>query len=115
MSSVEEFIESTIRKVIREEVMPELKKLVKPTPDIDPMQLLTTDEVAKLLGYQPESIRVLVSKGKLKARKIGGEWRFKRADIQAFIDREMEQAAGDEPQLTAADLAARVKAKRKSK
>jgi excisionase family DNA binding protein len=48
--------------------------------------LLTSDEVAYLLKIQPYTVREWAKEGRLKGRKYGRMWRFKREDIQAFID-----------------------------
>ena len=47
----------------------------------------TTDEVAKLLQVDPESVRRYVRSGKLKAVKLGGKFiRIDKADLDSFIE-----------------------------
>src|SRR6266498_1785932 len=52
-----------------------------------PTTLLTADEVAKEFRLDPETIRRWSRDGSISAIKLpGGQWRYRRADIQAFID-----------------------------
>ena len=55
---------------------------------IEPEQrFYTTEEVAKLLQVDPESVRRYVRKGKLRAVKLGGKFiRIDRADLDRFIE-----------------------------
>ena len=47
----------------------------------------TTDEVAKLLQVDPESVRRYVRSGQLKAVKLGGKFiRIDKSDLDKFID-----------------------------
>jgi excisionase family DNA binding protein len=55
--------------------------------DWDPSeQLRTTDEVARLLRVEPETVRAYARTGKLRALKLGHEYRFRDAWVAAFID-----------------------------
>lgn len=45
--------------------------------------LLRTDEVAALLRVHPKHVYRLIKKG-LPGRRVGGEWRFSRADVLAW-------------------------------
>ena len=47
-------------------------------------QLYTADEVAKLLNLHVKTIRRYVRDGRLKARRIGKEYRIARGDLDAF-------------------------------
>ena len=47
-------------------------------------QLYTADEVAGLLNLHVKTIRRYVRDGRLKARRIGKEYRIARADLDAF-------------------------------
>ncbi|MBI2334514.1 Fic family protein [Candidatus Daviesbacteria bacterium] len=48
----------------------------------------TTDEVAKLLRVDPESVRRYVRRGTLRAVKLGGKFiRIDRADLDRFIEK----------------------------
>ena len=45
----------------------------------------TVDEVAAFLKLNPYTIRRLVRQGKIPAFKIGGQWRFRKEEIDRFI------------------------------
>lgn len=47
-------------------------------------RLYTADEVAELLNLHVKTIRRYVQDGRLKARRIGKEYRITRADLEAF-------------------------------
>jgi excisionase family DNA binding protein len=49
-----------------------------------PTQLYTADEVAGLLNLHVKTIRRYVRDGRLKARRIGKEYRIARVDLDAF-------------------------------
>lgn len=67
-----------------EALEPERKSIPKPTLE---QRFYTTDEVAKILKVDPESIRRYVRSGKLKAVKLGGKLiRIEKADLHSFIE-----------------------------
>lgn len=45
----------------------------------------TVDEVAKAFKLNPYTVRRLVREGKIPAFKIGGQWRFRKDEIDRFI------------------------------
>lgn len=45
----------------------------------------TVEEVAKALKLHPYTIRRLIRERKIPAFKIGGQWRFKKDDINSVI------------------------------
>jgi len=51
-------------------------------------RLLTSDEVAEYLRVDVVTIRRLVTRGKLTAYRIGGEYRFKLSDIEKYLQRQ---------------------------
>ncbi len=51
-------------------------------------EILTLPEVARLLKVAEKTVYTLAQKGQLPAFKVGGQWRFKRADIDAWIERQ---------------------------
>lgn len=66
-----------------EAVEPERISTEKPMLD---QRFYTTDEVAKLLQVDPESVRRYVRKGDLKAVKLGGKFiRIDKIDLERFI------------------------------
>ena len=47
---------------------------------------LTLREVAELLKLSEKTIYRLVQQGKIPAFKVGGSWRFRSSDIEAWIE-----------------------------
>lgn len=47
------------------------------------------DDLAKWLAMDARDVSKLVSRGKLPARRIGGEWRFHRSEITQWIESEL--------------------------
>ena len=50
-------------------------------------ELLTIEEVARILKVSMQTVRRMIDEGELKAIKIRGQWRIKREDLQDYIDR----------------------------
>lgn len=48
--------------------------------------ILTVKEVAKYLKLAEKTAYRLAADGKLPGFKVGGSWRFKREDIEKWID-----------------------------
>ena len=61
-----------------------------------PDEILTLPEVAQLLKVAEKTVYTMAQKGALPAFKVGGQWRFKRADIDAWIERQKLEAKGGE-------------------
>ena len=67
-----------------EALKPERVSIEQPTKD---QRFYTTEEVAKLLRVDPESVRRYVRSGKLRAVKLGGKFiRVDRTDLDIFIE-----------------------------
>ena len=49
---------------------------------------LTTEEVLGCLKVNPRTIYRLIKTGELPAIRIGRQWRFRRADLNEWIDRQ---------------------------
>jgi excisionase family DNA binding protein len=49
-------------------------------------RLLTLREAAEVLRLNPRTVREYVQRGEIEGRIIGGRWRFRRADLDAFFD-----------------------------
>ncbi|WP_054949772.1 helix-turn-helix domain-containing protein [Numidum massiliense] len=61
--------------------------------------LFSVDQLAQIVSMHPRTIRRYIREGKLAATKIGGEWRIRREDAEAFIGMkggELQQHALDE-------------------
>lgn len=50
--------------------------------------ILTVQEVAKMLGLSEVTIYRLAKKGEIPARKVGRSWRFSRSVIEKWITKE---------------------------
>ncbi len=50
----------------------------------NPMETYTVDEVAQALKLHPYTIRRLSREGRIPAFKFGGQWRFRRSEIEAW-------------------------------
>jgi len=57
---------------------------------IHPMtdQILTLKEVAAYLKLAEKTAYKLAAEGKLPGFKVGGSWRFKREDIESWIEQQ---------------------------
>jgi excisionase family DNA binding protein len=58
------------------------KNAVAPIGD----RLLTLREAAEVLRLNPRTVREYVNRGEIDGRIIGGRWRFRRADLDAFFE-----------------------------
>ena len=57
---------------------------VEPTPIGE--RLLTLREAAEVLRLHPRTVREYLRRGELEGRVIGGRWRFRRKDLDAFYE-----------------------------
>ena len=48
-------------------------------------EVLDAAQAAELLAVEPAAIEELAEKGELPGRKIGGEWRFSRSALLAWL------------------------------
>ena len=62
-------------------------KKCKDTPAPPPIGdcLLTIKEAAEVLRLTPRTLREYIQRGEIEGRIIGGRWRFRRADLDAFF------------------------------
>ena len=51
-----------------------------------PDEILTLPEVALLLKVAEKTVYTMAQKGQLSAFKVGSQWRFKRADLDQWIE-----------------------------
>ena len=49
-------------------------------------EILTLPEVATLLKVAEKTVYTMAQKAQLPAFKVRGQWRFKRVDLDAWID-----------------------------
>ena len=61
-----------------------------------PDEILTLPEVAQLLKVAEKTIYAMAQKDQLPAFKVGGQWRFRRIDLDQWIDQQKatRQAGG---------------------
>jgi excisionase family DNA binding protein len=59
-----------------------------------PDEILTLPEVAQLLKVAEKTVYTMAQKGELPAFKVGGQWRFRRADLDAWIDAKTPSRGG---------------------
>jgi excisionase family DNA binding protein len=50
--------------------------------------LLTTEDVAEFFRVDAVTVRRMIGKGELTAYRVGGEYRFKRTDIDEYLERQ---------------------------
>lgn len=60
-------------------------------PDRERQPFLTTEQVLGYLNTTPRTIYRLIRNGELPAIRIGRRWRFRRADLDQWVERQ----AGD--------------------
>jgi excisionase family DNA binding protein len=53
--------------------------------------VLDAKEVAKILKVHQRTVIRLAERGELKAFRVGDLWRFRRVDIEEFINKQTEQ------------------------
>ncbi len=52
-------------------------------------QVMTIQEVAEHLKVGTKTIYSLVQRGHLPGFKVGGQWRFRRKDIEKWVEEQM--------------------------
>jgi len=57
--------------------------------------LLTTEEVAGVLRLDVGTVRRLVELGDIAVYRVGGEYRFRPADVEAYLARQQSGISGD--------------------
>ena len=57
-------------------------------------KILILPEVAKLLRLSEKTTYRLAAEGQLPGFKVGGSWRFRRSDIDAWIEEKKAEAKG---------------------
>lgn len=65
-------------------------------------EVLTMKEVATLLKIGEKTAYTMAQRGDLPGFKVGGQWRFKRADIDRWIEEQKAGAGGkrqDDPDV----------------
>jgi len=65
--------------------MEKRRKLQTETPPIGD-RLLTLREAGEVLRLSARTLREYARRGEIEGRLIGGRWRFRRADLDAFFE-----------------------------
>ena len=52
------------------------------------MELLTPDELSRILKLHPFTVTRLAREGKLPGFKVGGSWRFRKDQFERWVERE---------------------------
>ena len=58
-----------------------------------PDEILTLPEVATLLKVAEKTVYTMAQKAQLPAFKVRGQWRFKRVDLDAWIESQKDASA----------------------
>lgn len=56
--------------------------------------IMTIKEVSEYLKLTEKTAYRLAAEGKIPGFKVGGAWRFKRGEIEAWIEKQQEQQQG---------------------
>ena len=56
--------------------------------------IMTVKEVAEYLKIREKTAYRLVAKGKIPGFKVGGSWRFRRGELEAWIENLTNQQKG---------------------
>ena len=59
----------------------------------------TVKQVAFYLRINPKTVYELVNSGELPGFKVGGSWRFKRADIKQWVDERKKLCSTSEKRI----------------
>ncbi len=79
------------------------------TPTPEPEAFLTTDEVLAYLKVNLRTVYRLVDAGKLPAVRVGRQWRFRRRDVDAWLDQAPAATVPPPPTVAAAPEPARAR------
>jgi excisionase family DNA binding protein len=55
-------------------------------------EILTIHELSDYLKLNEKTAYRLVAKGDIPGFKVGGSWRFRKSEIQKWIDRQMQKS-----------------------
>lgn len=49
-------------------------------------EIMTADEAAEFLGFNPYTVRIKARAGEIPGRKVGKEWRFSRSALMEWLN-----------------------------
>ena len=78
--------------------------------------MFTVEQVAKMLDLHPRTIRRFIREEKLKARKVGGQWRISQQNLEPFIGEESlnERKNPQQPELVQKQIKGNISSKAKA-
>lgn len=79
-------LRAIVRGEVEEVVRAALAQVGAPSP------IMTTAEAAQMLSLCTKTVLRLVDAGELPATRIGTQWRFMRADVEAFVASRVRKA-----------------------
>jgi excisionase family DNA binding protein len=62
--------------------------------------MYAVQELAEILSLHPKTVQRFIREGKIKATKIGREWRVRKEDLRDFAHAELSTPPADEPRAT---------------
>lgn len=60
-------------------------------------EYLTTGEAARLLNIDPATVRQLIAKGRIPARRFGRDWQITPSDLRTYADSRRKTASKPGP------------------
>ena len=58
-------------------------------------KLMETDDVARYLNVHRKTVINLVERGELRGYRVGRNWRFRKSDVDQYLERQQEPKPGD--------------------
>ena len=63
-----------------------IDKLIRAMDDKPAVDILNLDETADYLRVSNQTVYNMIKRGRIKASKVGREWKFLRSDIMAYLE-----------------------------
>ncbi|HMR00959.1 MAG TPA: helix-turn-helix domain-containing protein [Candidatus Gracilibacteria bacterium] len=77
-------------------------------------EILTAEQVAKILQVHPFTVLKFIKQGKLKASKLGRVYRIRRRDVDEFLDNQIQTPGEPKNKTTKSEKKGRQKSSKKS-
>ncbi|MDO4550427.1 MAG: PTS sugar transporter subunit IIA [Planctomycetia bacterium] len=61
-----------------------------------PLEYFTVEQLATYLHFQTQQVQRLAERGKIPAKRVGGEWRFSKSEIHHWLEEKIGLADEDE-------------------
>ena len=61
-----------------------------------PDEILTLPDVARLLKVADKTVYTMAQRGEIPAFKVRGQWRFRRVDLDSWIDSQKSAVGGQD-------------------